>query len=152
MSFRSKYTIYTDGACSGNPGPGGWGAVIQHNQDNHVVETIEISGGVEKTTNNRMELTAAISALKSLTQSTSVLMYTDSRYVCDGITSWIKSWKRNSWRRGNAPVKNIDLWKQLDDLNQFHTIRWEWVKGHAKNTGNNRADELATGAIPVSSS
>ncbi|MCY4260027.1 MAG: ribonuclease HI [Rhodobacteraceae bacterium] len=148
MSIGTEYEIYVDGACSGNPGPGGWGAVIHRWDGETRVETIELSGGVEETTNNRMELTAAIAALKSLPYATSATIYTDSRYMRDGITDWIIKWKQKNWRRGNRPVKNTDLWQQLDAVNSYHTTTWHWVKGHADNPGNIRADELATGAIP----
>lgn len=133
-------TIYTDGACSGNPGPGGWGAWLSYG--NHEKE---LCGGEPDTTNNRMELTAAIRSLEVLKKSPSdVALYTDSVYVRDGITSWIHNWKKNGWRTAKKkPVKNDDLWKQLDALIGAHNITWHWVKGHAGDPGNKRADMLA---------
>ncbi|MDP6706809.1 MAG: ribonuclease HI [Alphaproteobacteria bacterium] len=131
--------IYTDGACSGNPGPGGWGALLRW--DGH---ERAISGGEAETTNNRMELIAAIRALEALKRPCDVALYTDSVYVRDGITSWIRRWKQNGWRTSaRKPVKNIDLWQRLDTLLAGHEIDWHWVKGHAGDPGNERADELA---------
>lgn len=144
----THFVAYIDGACSGNPGPGGWGAVLIRHENGQKVETVELSGGIENTTNNRMELTAAISALKSLPYPAQITVHTDSRYVHDGITGWIESWKRAHWRRGNKPVKNVDLWKQLDSLDNCHSVTWNWVRGHAGNEGNIRADALATSAVP----
>ncbi len=131
--------IYTDGACSGNPGPGGWGALlISGDQEN------ELYGGEAGTTNNRMELIAAIEALDTLKGYTRVDLHTDSNYVRQGITEWIETWKRKNWRAANRkPVKNIDLWQRLDRSRQRHDVSWHWVKGHAGNPGNERADELA---------
>ncbi len=149
MADWTEYEIYVDGACSGNPGPGGWGAVIHRREGETRVETIELSGGVEETTNNRMELMAAIAALKSLPYASTVTLYTDSQYTYGGITEWIVNWKRQNWRRGSGPVRNTDLWQQLDAINSHHAVTWHWVKGHADNEGNNRADALATGAIPT---
>lgn len=138
-----QVVIYTDGACSGNPGPGGWGALLQSQG-----RTREIKGGEADTTNNRMELQAAISALGTLRQSCSVDLYTDSVYVRDGIEKWIHTWKTNNWRTSaRKPVKNVDLWEQLDQLNQKHQVCWHWVKGHAGDAGNERADELAREGI-----
>lgn len=135
--------IFTDGACSGNPGPGGWGAVLRYGQHEK-----DISGWCSRTTNNRMELLAAIRALESLTRKCSVILTTDSQYVRQGITSWIKNWKRNRWRRkGNKPVKNSDLWQKLDTLCEKHQVDWRWVKGHAGHPDNERADQLAVRAI-----
>ena len=135
--------IHTDGACSGNPGPGGWGAVLVSGSHRK-----EISGAEEHTTNNRMELMAAISALEALKRPSVVDLYTDSAYVRNGIMSWIHSWKRNGWRTAEKkPVKNAELWQQLDQALGRHTIRWHWVKGHAGNVENERADELARAAI-----
>ncbi|TDI60766.1 MAG: ribonuclease HI [Alphaproteobacteria bacterium] len=133
-------TIYTDGACSGNPGPGGWGAWLSYGDHEK-----ELCGGEPDTTNNRMELTAAIRSLEVLKKSPSdVALYTDSVYVRDGITSWIHNWKKNGWRTAKKkPVKNDDLWKQLDALIGAHNITWHWVKGHAGDPGNERADMLA---------
>ena len=131
--------IYTDGACRGNPGPGGWGALIL--KDN---EEIKLNGGQNDTTNNQMELTAVIKALKFFSESTEIEIFTDSKYVMDGITEYIKKWKVNGWKTASKkPVKNSDLWKQLDDLNAHHSIRWNWVKGHSGHRENDIADELA---------
>ncbi|WP_339633822.1 ribonuclease HI [uncultured Sneathiella sp.] len=131
--------IYTDGACSGNPGPGGWGAFLQYNG-----KTKELCGGEVETTNNRMELTAAIEAINSLKRSTIAELHTDSTYVKDGITKWMVNWKRNGWKTAaKKPVKNKDLWLALDEAISKHQIRWKWVKGHAGDPGNEKADELA---------
>ena len=139
-----KYTIYTDGACSGNPGPGGWGAVIFDNDNKQK----NISGSEENTTNNRMELSAAIMALKEVNTNSEITIYTDSNYVKNGITEWVLKWKENGWKNSNKePVKNKDLWEKLDNLCEQNTINWKWVKGHASNKYNNLADELATKAI-----
>ena len=130
---------YTDGACSGNPGPGGWGALLIY--ADHQKEIME---GAFETTNNRMELTAAIEALKALSEPCTVTLHTDSTYVKDGITKWIDNWKNNGWRTAaKKPVKNADLWKDLDLAVKQHTIEWKWVKGHNGDAGNERADELA---------
>jgi ribonuclease HI len=139
--------VYTDGACSGNPGPGGWGAVIECGGQTH-----EICGNDPSTTNNRMELMAAIKALEYVAAQSApgiVTIYTDSMYLRDGITKWIHSWKKNNWRRsgGKEPVKNIDLWQALDAVREGLAIEWRWVKGHAVSAGNNRADFLATSSI-----
>ena len=134
-----KLKIYTDGACSGNPGKGGWAAIILegNNQSN-------ISGSVNKTTNNRMELMAAIMALQKIKRKSEVTIFTDSRYVKDGITEWIKKWKLNNWKNSNKkPVKNKDLWMKLDSFCQEHSVSWKWVKAHAGNKFNNLVDELA---------
>ncbi len=134
-----KTVIYTDGACSGNPGPGGWGAILKLKQHRK-----ELCGGETVTTNNRMELLAAIKALEALKRSTSVELHTDSSYLKDGITKWIHGWKRNGWKTAaKKPVKNEDLWKRLDELRQLHDVEWHWVKGHAGHPENERADELA---------
>lgn len=135
--------IWTDGACSGNPGPGGWGAILHYAG----VEK-ELSGAEAATTNNRMELMAAIQALNALKRSSKVRLHTDSKYVMDGVTKWIHGWKKNGWKTSDKkPVKNDDLWKLLDDANARHEVTWKWVKGHSDNEMNNRADELARGAI-----
>lgn len=135
--------IYTDGACSGNPGPGGWGALLCFPDGER-----EISGAEENTTNNRMELTAAIRALSYLQRPSSVDLITDSTYLRDGITSWLSKWKENGWRNAQKkPVKNKDLWEELDNLLPHHRIEWHWVRGHEGNVGNERADKLATEAI-----
>lgn len=137
--IKKKVTIYTDGACSGNPGPGGWSAILIYEN-----KTKEISGGERSTTNNAMEMTAVISALKILKESCDVDLYTDSKYVIDGITKWIHSWKNNNWKTADKkPVKNLILWQDLSNLSITHNINWTWVKGHADNHLNNRADELA---------
>lgn len=132
-------TIYTDGACSGNPGPGGWGALLIYNGTEK-----ELCGGEAATTNNRMELTAAIRALEALKRRCTVDLYTDSSYLRHGITEWIKRWKSNGWRTAQKkPVLNDDLWRSLDELRENHDVRWHWVKGHAGHPENERADALA---------
>ena len=131
--------IWTDGACSGNPGPGGWGVLMTFRD-----EEKELSGGEFETTNNRMELTAAIEALRALKRPCQVDLHTDSQYVRGGITEWLENWKRRNWRTAvKKPVKNDDLWRLLDEETQRHDITWHWVKGHAGDPGNERADELA---------
>lgn len=135
--------IWTDGACSGNPGPGGWGAILIAGSHRK-----ELSGAEPETTNNRMELQAAIAALTALKRPCRVVLHTDSQYVKGGITGWIFGWKRNGWRTADKkPVKNVDLWQALDEAIQRHEIEWRWVKGHAGNELNERADELAREAI-----
>ena len=135
--------IYTDGACRGNPGPGGWGALLRYGK---IEKTL--SGGEHVTTNNRMELTAAIMALKELKRPCRVVLTTDSQYLRQGITSWIHNWKQKNWRTaGRQPVKNADLWQLLDVEAGRHDIEWHWVKGHSNHVENDRADELATQAI-----
>lgn len=137
--MSKRVVIYTDGACKGNPGIGGWGAFLSI--DEHVRE---LSGGELQTTNNRMELRATIEALTALKYPCSVDLYTDSVYVRDGVTKWLDNWKRNGWRTaGKQPVKNQDLWEQLDRVMAQHTITWHWVKGHSGDPGNERADALA---------
>ena len=139
-----KYKIYTDGACSGNPGPGGRGAVIFDKENNQK----NISGNEKETTNNRMELTAPIMALKKIKTNSEIVIYTDSTYVKNGITEWIKKWEKNGWKNANRkPVKNKDLWIKLENLCKDNKIIWKWVKGHSDNKYNNLADELATQAI-----
>ena len=141
--MNKRVEIFTDGACSGNPGPGGWGAVLRFNG-----VTKEISGGEAETTNNRMELLAAISALNALKESCSVELHTDSKYVMDGISKWIHGWKRNGWKTADKkPVKNMDLWQRLDAAVERHDVHWRWVKGHAGHEMNERADQLAVAAI-----
>ncbi|MFO1189459.1 MAG: ribonuclease HI [Alphaproteobacteria bacterium] len=131
--------IFTDGACSGNPGPGGWGAILRWNGHEK-----EIKGGDPATTNNRMELIAAIEALKALKRSSRVRLHTDSRYLRDGIEQWIHAWKKRNWRTADKkPVKNVDLWQALDELRSHHTIEWHWVRGHSGHAENERADALA---------
>ncbi|MDA0721474.1 MAG: ribonuclease HI [Proteobacteria bacterium] len=135
---------YTDGACSGNPGPGGWGALLIARDGDKVVKERALSGGEADTTNNRMELLATISALETLGRATAITIVTDSAYVKDGITSWIHGWKKRGWKTSaNKPVKNEDLWRRLDSAVAEHQVRWEWVKGHAGHVENERADELA---------
>jgi ribonuclease HI len=133
---------FTDGACSGNPGPGGWGVVLQAKDGETVVKERELSGGEPATTNNRMELLAAINALESLTRPTEITVVTDSAYVKDGITKWIHSWKRKGWQKKGG-LKNVELWQRLDAAQARHQVRWEWIKGHAGHPENERADELA---------
>jgi len=135
---------YTDGACSGNPGPGGWGVLMLARDAEAVVKERELSGGEALTTNNRMELLAAISALEALSRDTAIVIVTDSAYVKNGVTEWIHGWKRNGWRTsGKAPVKNVDLWQRLDAAQARHTVEWRWIKGHAGHAENERADALA---------
>jgi ribonuclease HI len=139
VADRPKVVIHTDGACSGNPGPGGWGAILESGPHRK-----EIKGGEAMTTNNRMELTAAIQALEALKASSDVDLYTDSNYLRGGITSWIKGWKKNGWRTADKkPVKNAELWQALEAAESRHTVRWHWVKGHVGHDDNERADELA---------
>jgi len=136
--------IFTDGACSGNPGPGGWAAILR--TDAHEKE---LSGGEKLTTNNRMELTAVIRGLEALKRESTVVIHTDSRYVMDGVTQWLARWKRNGWKTSDKkPVKNEDLWRELDALCARHQIRWRWVRGHSGHVENERADALARAAIP----
>ena len=135
---------YTDGACSGNPGPGGWGAILIAKDGNTVLKERELNGGEAHTTNNKMELMAAIASLEALERPTTLTIVTDSSYVKDGITSWIFGWKKRGWKTANnKPVKNEDLWKRLDAATQRHDVKGEWVKGHAGHPENERADELA---------
>ena len=135
---------YTDGACSGNPGPGGWGALLLARDGETVVKERELSGGEADTTNNRMELMAAISALESLTRASEITVVTDSAYVKNGVTGWIHGWKRNGWKTADKkPVKNVELWQRLDEAQARHKVRWEWIKGHAGHPENERADALA---------
>lgn len=134
-----QVVIFTDGACSGNPGPGGWGAVMIYGEHRK-----ELEGGEPHTTNNRMELLGAIRALEALKRHTNVELHTDSNYLKNGITQWIHGWKRNGWKTADKkPVKNAELWQQLDELRSRHTVDWHWVKGHAGHPENERADELA---------
>ena len=136
---------YTDGACSGNPGPGGWGVVLQFGDHER-----ELKGGESDTTNNRMELTAAIEALKALKEPCHIALTTDSTYVKDGITKWLSNWKRNGWKTAaKKPVKNQDLWQQLEDCVAQHTVEWLWVKGHSGHPENERADTLANEGMSV---
>ena len=141
--MTDKVEIWTDGGCKGNPGPGGWGAILKYGD-----KVKELKGGEAHTTNNRMELMAAISALEALTRPCQVVLHTDSQYVRQGVTGWIKNWKRNGWRTADKkPVKNEELWRRLDEVSEPHTIDWRWVKGHAGNPMNERADVLAGEAM-----
>lgn len=142
--MAARIEIFTDGACSGNPGIGGWGALLRYKD----IEK-ELSGGEENTTNNRMELTAVIEALKALKTVCNITLYTDSKYVMCGITEWLENWKRNGWRTSNkkSDVKNVDLWQQLDELIKKHEIRWVWVKGHNGHPENERVDTLARNEV-----
>ena len=136
--------IFTDGACKGNPGPGGWGAFLRYNGQQK-----ELYGGEKNTTNNRMELTAAIKALQTLKRPCKVKLTTDSQYVRKGISEWIENWKKKNWKNSqNKPVKNVDLWQQLDEQQQRHDVSWHWVKGHSGHPENERADELANQGVP----
>lgn len=139
-----KLKAFTDGACSGNPGPGGWGVVLQAINSNEVVKERELSGGASETTNNQMELMAAISALETLERASTITVVTDSSYVKDGVSTWIHGWKRNGWKTAaKKPVKNVELWQRLDTARSRHSVTWEWVKGHAGHPENERADALA---------
>ena len=140
----NEVQIYTDGACKGNPGPGGWGALLRWGD-----HAKELFGGEAQTTNNRMELTAVIEALAALKLRSQVAVYTDSAYVKNGITAWIHNWKQRGWRTADKkPVKNVDLWQRLDTLASQHDVRWHWVRGHDGDPGNERADELANMGVP----
>ena len=141
--MSDEVVIYADGACRGNPGPGGWGAWLKAGEHEK-----ELFGGEKLTTNNRMELTAVIEALASLKKRCQVTIYTDSAYVKDGITSWIHGWKSRGWKTADKkPVKNVELWQRLDALNASHSVQWRWVKGHAGDPGNERADQLANRGV-----
>ena len=143
MAGSQRVEIFTDGACSGNPGPGGWGAVLRYGATEK-----ELSGGETATTNNRMEMMAAIMALEALKRPTAVDLYTDSTYLRDGVMKWIHGWKRNGWKTAaKKPVKNVDLWQRLEEARAPHDVTWHWVKGHAGHPENERADALARGAI-----
>jgi ribonuclease HI len=142
-TMTDRITIYTDGACSGNPGPGGWGAILLFKGKER-----ELSGGEALTTNNRMELQAAIEGLSALTRPCTVDLFTDSQYVRQGITAWMRNWKARGWRTAdNKPVKNEDLWRLLDEVASKHQVSWHWVKGHADDPLNNRVDALAVAAL-----
>jgi len=138
-----RVTIHTDGACIGNPGPGGWAALIHTGEDERV-----LTGFAPDTTNNRMELQAALEGLRALDERSEVDLHTDSQYLRNGMNDWLPRWKRNGWRTANKkPVKNDDLWRALDEIGQFHTVRWHWVRGHAGHPENERCDVLANDAI-----
>lgn len=143
--FAGVAEIFTDGACSGNPGPGGWGALLKWGGKER-----EIFGGEKETTNNRMELTAVIKALEALSRPVKVRLFTDSTYVMQGITKWIHGWKKNGWKTSSKePVKNADLWRALEAATERHDIEWRWVKGHAGHDGNERADQLANKGVEL---
>ncbi len=140
---KAHVEIYSDGACRGNPGPGGWGTLLRMNQHER-----ELRGSERLTTNNRMEMTAALEGLKALTRSCRVDVYTDSRYLCDGMSSWMSGWKRKGWLKvDSTQIKNVDLWLELDRLSQKHEVLWHWVRGHAGHVDNERVDRLANRAI-----
>jgi len=142
-TMDGSIVIYTDGACKGNPGPGGWGAWLRAGEHER-----ELFGGEALTTNNRMELTAVIEALATLERRSEVVVYTDSEYVKNGITTWIHGWKARGWRTADKkPVKNIELWQRLDALRESHSVQWRWVRGHAGDPGNERADQLANRGV-----
>lgn len=144
MTKTEKVVIYTDGACSGNPGPGGWGSILMYNGHRR-----ELSGGEAETTNNRMEMMAVIQALETLKRSCKAIIHTDSVYVMKGMTEWIGDWKKRDWKTAaKKPVKNVDLWQRLEKAVNSHEVEWKWVKGHSGVPENERADELATQAIP----
>ena len=143
MTEPSTIQVYTDGACTGNPGPGGWGAVLLRDGKKK-----RISGGEAYTTNNRMELTAALSALQIIDKPSQIALYTDSEYLKKGITEWLPGWKARNWKRKGGPLANIDLWQALDQALQRHTVSWHWVRGHAGHLLNEEADRLARKAIP----
>ncbi|MEL7090111.1 MAG: ribonuclease HI [Pseudomonadota bacterium] len=149
----SDLFAYTDGACSGNPGPGGWGVLLQAMRGDEVVKQRELSGGAAQTTNNQMELMAAIMALETLDRPAELTIVTDSNYVKNGITAWIHGWKRNGWKNAaKKPVANADLWQRLDAAQARHSVTWKWVKGHAGHAENERADALArAGMAPFKS-
>jgi len=142
MAEQKKVTIYTDGACSGNPGPGGWAALLRYGSHEK-----EISGSESKSTSNRMELTAAVQALNALKSSCKVNLYTDSEYLRRGITEWLPGWRARNWRRKGGKLANVDLWKALDAAIRRHDVQWHWVRGHAGNRYNERVDRLARQAI-----
>ncbi|MDZ4860451.1 MAG: ribonuclease HI [Candidatus Hydrogenedentes bacterium] len=140
--MRTKVDIFTDGGCQPNPGTGGWGVILMYKD-----KQLEMSGAEQNTTNNRMELTAAVRALEALKRPCDVVLHTDSEYLRNGITTWLKAWKRNGWKRKEGALKNIDLWQRLDELTGEHHIEWRWVRGHSGHNLNERCDELATQAI-----
>ena len=143
-----KLEAYTDGACSGNPGPGGWGEILIAKKDNIIVKKKEICGRENETTNNRMELTAAIKSLSYLKEKSTIKIFTDSKYLIDGTTKWLEKWKQNNWKNSsNKMVKNVDLWIELEEQTNYHNVKWEWVKGHNNHPENERADFLARSSI-----
>ena len=145
---KHKLVAYTDGACSGNPGPGGWGVLLQAFSDGKVVKERELCDGEKLTTNNKMELRAAIAALEILDRTSEITIITDSKYVMNGIQTWLAGWKKNNWKTASKkPVKNVELWKRLDLLCEQHEVNWKWVKGHAGDMGNERVDKLARSAM-----
>lgn len=141
--IKPEIMIYTDGACTGNPGPGGWGAIITRDG-----EEVQLAGGEKQTTNNRMELTAALKALQGLDQAAKITIFTDSEYLKRGVTEWLAGWKARNWQRKDGKLANVDLWQALDCEIQRHDITWQWVRGHAGNRMNERVDRLARSAIP----
>ena len=144
----TELVAFTDGACSGNPGPGGWGVVLQAVEGGAVLRERELSGGAAETTNNRMELMAAIAALEGLSRPSDITVVTDSAYVKNGITEWLANWKRRGWRTAaGGPVKNVELWQRLEAAQARHRVAWKWVKGHAGHAENERADALARAAM-----
>ncbi len=148
MAPSADIVAYTDGACSGNPGPGGWGVVLEARDGDRLVRTRELSGAEAGTTNNRMELMAAIAALEALTRPAAIAIVTDSNYLRHGITEWIHRWKQNGWRTADRKaVKNVDLWQRLDAAAARHKVKWHWIKGHAGHEQNERADRLARDEI-----
>jgi len=145
MTKEQHVVIYTDGACSGNPGPGGWGSVLLYRGHRR-----ELSGGDAETTNNRMEMMAVIQALESLSRPCDIVLHTDSTYVMKGMTEWLQAWKKRGWRTaGKKPVKNVELWQRMEQAIERHEVQWRWVKGHSGVPENERADELAREAIPT---
>ena len=142
MADKREVTVYTDGACFGNPGPGGWGVILRYDKKEKT-----LSGFEKDTTNNRMELRAALEALRALTEPCQVTLFTDSQYLKKGVTEWMPGWKRRNWRRKGGKLANVDLWMQLDEEIQRHEIHWRWVRGHAGNVLNERVDKLAKDAI-----
>ena len=147
MTEKKEVQLFTDGACSGNPGPGGWGVLLLARESEVVVKERTLCGGEADTTNNRMELLAAISALETLARPSDIVVVTDSAYVKNGVTGWIFGWKRNGWKTADRkPVKNVDLWQRLDAAQARHNVTWKWIKGHAGHPENERVDALATAA------
>jgi ribonuclease HI len=148
VTSAAEVEIFTDGACSGNPGPGGWAAILRLKNPDGGRREKELSGGEPATTNNRMEMMAAIAGLEALQRPCKVRLFTDSKYVLDGATKWIKGWKKNGWKTADKkPVKNVELWQRLDAAHALHKVDWHWVKGHSGHTENERADQLARDEI-----